>query len=368
MNNVKLVVEPGPLFRGFDHVEMYVGNVRYAAHYFRTVWGFEPVAYRGLDTGSKDRVSMVLRHGGVLLVLTGAVDGSSEVSEWLRLHGEGAARVGLCVSDAESAFSTTVSRGAIPVQEPRRAADDAGELVTAEVRSFDGFNHVFVERASYSGIFEPGFRPIRSHEVGPTGEAIAGLDHVAVCVEGGSLERWAEFYHDVFGFVIGQREDVATEYSGMNSIVVLDPSGRCKFPLVEPAPGRNKSQVQDFINYYGGCGIQHLAVASTDIRKTVRDLRQNGVEFLGVPSTYYETLEKRVGGLGRQLDEIRELGILVDRDASGQLLQTFARPCIDRPTMFFEVIERRGALGFGAGNIRALFEAVEREQAARGTV
>jgi len=355
-----------PLIQGFDYVELYVGNVRYAAHYFTTVWGFAPLAYRGLENGSRDRVSIVLRHGRSVIMLTGATDGSSPVSEYLRRHGEGVATVALRVSDAEQMFSGAVSRGAVPVNEPRRVEDSAGEIVTGEVHSLEGFNHVFVERRAYSGGFGPGFISLERAEKTKGSETIVGLDHVAVCVEGGTLERWAQFYQDALGFVIGQREDVATEYSGMNSLVVRDPLGNCKFPLVEPVPGRRKSQVQDFINYHGGCGVQHLAMASADITKTVRDLRGNGVQFLGVPGSYYEGLEKRVGRLGRQLDQFCELGILVDRDDSGQLLQTFARPCVDRPTMFFEVIERRGASGFGGGNIRALFEAVEREQAARG--
>lgn len=350
----------------FDYIELYVGNVRYAAHYYKTVWGFEPIAYRGLDTGSRDRTSIVLRQGDIVLVVTGAIDASSPIAAHLRLCGEGVATIGFTVDDVTAAYQCAVNQGASPVAAPTVLQDTDGGLLWAQVRSFDGFCHTLVDRKGYAGAFWPGFRALRSIPTSST--AFVSLDHVAVCVEAGTLERWVEFYQRVFGFTLGHREEIATESTGMNSRVVQNPSGSCKIPLVEPAPGARKSQVAEFLGFYGGPGVQHLALSTQNMRPTVRRLREHGVEFIRVPNSYYETFESRVGGLGGELADFHDLGILVDRDDSGYLLQTFTRSVNDRPTMFFEVIERRGALGFGAGNIRALFEAVEREQAMRGTL
>jgi 4-hydroxyphenylpyruvate dioxygenase len=357
---------PYPMLKGIEYVELFVGNVRQAAHYYRTVWGFQVVAFRGLETGSRDRTSIVLRQGNITIVLTGAIESSSNVAEHLQLHGEGVARVAFAVSDLEVAYQAAVRRGATSIREPQKMSDENGDITHAEVKAFEGFSHVFVERISYQGVFFPGFKAIPSTQ--QTAPCLGDLDHIAIAVESGSLESWVAFYQGVFGFELAHREDVATEQSGMNSRVVQHPSGICKFPIVEPAPGKRKSQIQEFLAFHKGPGVQHLAVSTPSIISTVSKLRNNGVEFLRVPSTYYDALERRVGRLGDELNNLRELGVLVDHDEWGQLLQIFARPCQDRPTMFFEVVERRGARGFGSGNIRALFEAIEQEQGLRGTL
>ncbi len=365
----KLALDPVaqfPALKAIEYVELFVGNVRQAAHYYRTVWGFQPVAFQGLDTGSRDRMSIAMRQGNITLLLTGAIESSSEVAAHLQLHGEGVARVAFAVPDADAAYQAALKRGARSVKEPETMRDEKGQITWAEVMAFDGFSHAFVDRNSYQGVLLPGFRalaftPLRT-------PMINDLDHIAIAVEGGTLERWVAFYQDVFGFKVVHREDVATEQSGMNSRVVQHPAGICKFPLVEPAPGKRQSQVQEFLGFHKGPGVQHLAVSASSIVDSVSKLRSNGVEFLRVPSTYYDGLERRVGDLREELDKLRDLSVLVDRDEWGHLLQIFARPCQDRPTMFFEVIERRGARGFGGGNIRALFEAIEREQKLRGSL
>jgi 4-hydroxyphenylpyruvate dioxygenase len=355
-----------PALEGIEYIELFVGNVRQAAHYYRTVWGFQPVAFQGLETGSRDRVSIAMRQSNITLLLTGTIESSNEIAAHLRLHGEGVARVAFSVTDAETAYQAAVSRGAKPIREPELLHDEKGEIMRAEIMALDGFSHAFIQRNSDNGILLPGFRALPATP--PITPLIMDLDHIAIAVERGSLESWVAFYRDVFGFEVAHREDVATEKSGMNSRVVQHPSGICRFPLVEPASGKRKSQVQEFLSFHNGPGVQHLAASTTSIVDAVKKLHANGVEFLHVPGTYYEGLERRVGGLGEELATLRELGVLVDHDEWGRLLQIFARPCQDRPTMFFEVIERRGARGFGGGNIRALFEAIEREQELRGTL
>jgi len=365
----KMRVDPTPAcpgIRGFDHVELYVGNVRHAANYYRTIWGFQPIAVRRAETTPADRTSIVMRQGKITLVLSGAVVASSAIAEHLHVHGEGVAKIGLTVDNAEAAYEASIGRGASAVAKPARLHDDDGQTATAEVGAFNGFTHVFVERTDYRGPFLPGFQALPSDETGTP--IFEELDHVAVAVEAGTLDAWVEFYQGVFGFEMVHKEDVATEQTGMNSKVVQHPSGVCKFPLVEPAPGKRKSQVQVFLDSHRGPGVQHLAVSTRHIGESVSRLRNNGVEFLRIPSTYYDRLENRVGNLGKDLANLKDLGILVDHDEWGRLLQIFARPCHDRPTMFFEIIERRGARGFGGGNIRALFESIEREQASRGTI
>jgi 4-hydroxyphenylpyruvate dioxygenase len=357
---------PHPELQGIEYVELFVGNVRQAAHYYRTVWGFEPVAFKGLDTGSRDRISIVMRQGTITLLLTGAIESSTEIGAHLQLHGEGVAKVAFAVANVEAAYRAAIRRGAKSIREPEIMRDENGSAMCAEVGAFAGFSHAFVSRDGYDGILLPGFRSLPSKE--PAVPTICDLDHIAIAVEGGTLESWVAFYREVFGFEVAHREDVATEQSGMNSRVVQHPAGICKFPLVEPAPGKRKSQVQEFLGFHNGPGVQHLAVSAPSIVDAVTKLRRNGVEFLRVPSTYYDGLESRVGGLGQELDRFRDLGVLVDHDEWGRLLQIFARPSQDRPTMFFEVIQRRGARGFGGGNIRALFEAIEREQELRGTL
>jgi 4-hydroxyphenylpyruvate dioxygenase len=367
MPNAKVAAESPlgyPVVRGFDHIELFVGNVRQSGHYYHTVWGFQPVAASGTDGGPTDRTSIVMRQSGVTLLLTGATNHSSPVAEHLRLHGEGVVTIGLAVDDAEAAFSAAVARGATPVSTPVVAEDNDGRVARSEVLGFGGFTHAFIERSSDKGSFLPGFRALPSRET--KNPILEELDHVAVAVEPGTLDAWVDFYQTIFGFDMIHKEDVATSQTGMNSKVVQHPSGACKFPLVEPAIGRRKSQVQRFLDSYGGPGVQHLALQTSDIVATVSKLRMNGVEFLSIPPTYYDELENRVGSLAGDLAAIRDLGILVDHDEWGRLLQIFAQPFQDRPTLFFEIIERRGARGFGGGNIRALFEAIEREQISRG--
>lgn len=354
------------IVKGLDHIELYVGNVRYAAHYHRTVWGFEPIAYRGLETGSRDRTSLVLRQGSIVLVLTGAIEGSSPVAEHLKVHGEGIATVAFSVDGVEAAYQCALARGASPATDVEALQDADGELVRAEVRLFDNFSHVLVDRSRYRGAFWPGFRRLGPSP--PSSPVFASLDHVAVCVEGGVLGRATDFYQQVFGFTICQCENITSSISGMDIRVIQNPLGNCKLALVEPTSGKRNSQVTDFLNFNVGPGIQHLALLTPDIKNSLRRLRELGVEFVSIPNSYYEGLESRVGKLGVELSDFRDLSILVDRDERGYLLQTFTRPLLDRPTMFFEVIERRGALGFGGGNIKALFEAVEREQDIRGTL
>lgn len=360
-------VSPYPAIKGIEYVEIFVGNVRQAAHYYRTVWGFHAVATQGLETGSRDRLSIAMRQGNITLLLTGAIENSSDVATHLQLHGEGVARIAFAVADSEAAYEAAVRRGARPAREPKRMHDDNGSVVSAEVMAPGGGPiHAFVDRSAYKGVLIPGVQALVSPL--PSSLIFTDLDHIAIAVERGSLNSWVAFYQEVFGFELAHREDVATEMSGMNSRVVQHPSGICKFPLIEPAPGKRKSQVQEFLSFHNGPGVQHLAVSTSSIMDTVTMLRSNGVEFLRVPETYYNELESRVGGLGQELAKLRELGVLVDHDEWGRLLQIFARPHQDRPTMFFEVIERRGARGFGGGNIRALFEAIEREQERRGTL
>lgn len=357
---------PYPTVKGIEYVELYVGNVRQAAHYYRTVWGFQPVAFHGLDMGSRDRLSFAMREGNATLLLTGCTESSSEIAAHLQLHGEGVARIAFAVADAEASYEAAVARGAKSVKEPERVCDEKGFIIRSEVMSHEGFSHVLIDRNSYADGLFPGFRALPSAVHFPS--TIDDWDHIAIAVECGSLESWVAYYQDVFGFELAHTEDVTTEQTAMNSRVVQHPSGSCRFPLVEAAPGKRRSQVQEFLTFHNGPGVQHLAVRTQSILHAVSRLRNNGVEFLRIPPTYYDELENRVGGLGEELAALRQLGILVDHDEGGHLLQVFAQPCHDRPTMFFEVIERRGAQGFGSANVRSLFEAVEREQALRGTL
>jgi 4-hydroxyphenylpyruvate dioxygenase len=350
-----------PAIRGFDYIEIFVGNVRHAEHYYRTVWGFQSVACQGTDAGLPDRTSIVMRQGNIILLLTGAASASSSVAAHLHDHGEGVVTIGLAVDDVTGSYEAAVAGGAKAASEPVVMHDDNGHVGRAEVEALNGFTFAFVDRSDYRGSFLPGFRTLPSS--GPPSPIFEDLDHVAIAVETGTLDAWVDFYQQVFGFKVAHKEDVATAKSGMNSKVVQHPLGACKFPLVEPALGKSKSQVQTFLDLHNGPGIQHLAVRTPGIIDTVGRLRDNGVEFLGIPPAYYDQLESRVGSLGKEFIELKDLGILVDHDEWGRLLQVFARSCQDRQTLFFEIIERRGGRGFGGGNIRALFEAMEREQA-----
>ncbi|HEX2210165.1 MAG TPA: 4-hydroxyphenylpyruvate dioxygenase [Longimicrobium sp.] len=353
---------------GIDHVELYVGNAYQAAHFYRTMFGFKPVARAGLETGVRDRLSIVMEQGDIRLVLTSGLEPDSPITRHAALHGDGVKDVAFRVDDVVGAFETAVRRGARPVAEPHVHEDDQGRVVRATIGAPGDTVHSLVQRHGYADNLFPGFEPVLDPPPAtPTG--FVEVDHVAVSMEQGQLDQWIEFYKTVLGFHQSHQEMVWTKHSAMNSKVVEDASGKIKFPIVEPAHNGGKSQVQEYLNFNHGAGAQHVAFLSHDIRATVRAIRDHGVRFLRIPATYYEVLEDRVGAIEpRLMAELQELGILVDSDDEGRLLQIFSEPIEARPTMFVEVIERQGSTGFGSGNIKALFEAVEREQERRGNI
>ncbi len=355
---------------GIDYIELYVGNARQAAHFYRTAFGFTPVAYAGLETGVRDRASYVLEQRKIRLVLTAPLGPEGPIAEHVRLHGDGVKDIALAVDDAREAFDVAVSHGATPVLEPTLIEGQKGSLVKATIQAYGDTVHTFVERHHYHGAFAPRYHAIKDPlAVEPTG--LAAIDHVVGNVELGQMDAWVDFYSRVLGFrqlLHFSDDDISTEYSALMSKVVANGTGRIKFPINEPAQGRRKSQIEEYLDYYRGPGAQHLALETGDIIATVRKLHANGVQFLRTPPTYYHELEARVGTIKEDMNALRELGILVDRDDEGYLLQIFTRPLQDRPTVFFEIIQRRGARGFGAGNFKALFEAIEREQAERGNL
>ena len=361
-------IQPALRLDGIDYVELYVGNAYQAAHFYRALFGFRPVARAGLETGVRDRLSIVMQQGDVRLVLTSGLEPDSPITRHVALHGDGVKDVAFRVDDVESAFRTAVKRGARAVAEPRVHEDEEGRVVRATIGAPGDTVHTLVERHGYARSLFPGFEAIQDPPATrPTG--IVEVDHVAVSMEQGQLDHWIAFYKDVLGFHQSHHEMVWTKHSAMNSKVVEDASGKIKFPIVEPAQNGGKSQVQEYLNFNHGAGAQHVAFLSHDIRSSVRAIRDNGVRFLRIPSTYYEVLEERVGAIEpAMMTELQELGILVDSEEDGRLLQIFSEPVEARPTMFVEVIERQGAQGFGAGNIKALFEAVEREQERRGNI
>jgi 4-hydroxyphenylpyruvate dioxygenase len=355
---------------GIDHVELWVGNAKQAAYFYRRAFGFELVAYAGLETGVRDRTSYVLRQGRITLVITGTLGSQTELAEHHHRHGDGVKVIALSVPDAEYAFRTAVERGAEPHTEPFEARDDAGAVKLASIRAYGDTLHTFVERGDYAGPFLPGFvaREDAGHE---SGVGLLTIDHIVGNVELGAMEQWVKFYEDVFGMremLHFTDEAISTEYSALMSKVVADGKGRIKFPINEPAEGKRKSQIDEYLEFYEGAGAQHIAVATRDIVATVTEMRRRGIEFLETPESYYDEVPDRVGEIEESLEDLRRLGILVDRDDEGYLLQIFTKPIGDRPTMFFEVIERHGARGFGEGNFKALFEAIEREQARRGNL
>lgn len=352
---------------GFDYVEFYVGNALQAAHFYRTAFGFIPKAYAGLETGVRDQMSIVVEQNKIRLVLSSPIVPESPVADHVRLHGDGVKDIAFTVEDVNLAFEETVRRGAHPVMEPRILEDKNGYVVKATISAYGDTVHSFIERKTYEGSFLPGYEPIKN--VRPvTSAGLDEIDHIAISVKQGSLSEWVAFYSDTMGFRQSHQEDVSTEYSAMNSKVIEDSTGRIKFPIVEPAPGRRKSQIDEYLTYYNGPGAQHIALLSHNIFGTVRDLQSNGIEFLSTPRTYYELLESRLGNIEENMEALRELGILVDRDRWGYLLQVFSKSLQSRPTVFWEVIQRKGGRGFGGGNVRALFEAVEREQSLRGNL
>jgi 4-hydroxyphenylpyruvate dioxygenase len=354
---------------GIDHVEFYVGNAAQAAHYYTRAFGFEEVAYAGLHTGVRDRVSYVLQQGRIRLVLTGALRPGHEIASHHAHHGDGVKVIALSVPDAEYAYRTATARGAQGVREPWEEADEGGTVRMASVATYGDTLHTFVDRSGYGGAFLPGYAARGG--TGATSTGLLAIDHIVGNVELGEMERWVKYYEDVFGMtemIHFSDEAISTEYSALMSKVVTSGDGRIKFPINEPAEGKRKSQIDEYLEFYGGAGAQHIAVATRDIVRTVTELRARGIQFLATPEAYYDEVPGRVGEIAESLDDLRRLGILVDRDDEGYLLQIFTKPIGDRPTVFFEIIERHGARGFGEGNFKALFEAIEREQELRGNL
>ncbi len=356
--------------QGTDHIEFYVGNARQAVQFYRHCMGFELIAYAGPETGLRDRASYVMQQGKIRFVLTTALRSDSEIAAHVNRHGDGVKVLALWVDDARRSFLETTSRGAVAVHEPKRTEDEFGEVVTASILTYGETVHTFVERKNYKGPFMPGYKPWRSTAtVNPTG--LKYIDHCVGNVELGHMNEWVRFYEEVMGFkllITFDDKDISTEYSALMSKVVSNGNGYIKFPINEPAEGKKKSQIEEYLDFYGGAGVQHIAIATEDIVFTVSELRRRGMEFLRVPDTYYDDVLDRVGTIQEDLNDLRKQNILIDRDEEGYLLQIFSKPVQDRPTLFFEIIERHGAKSFGKGNFKALFESIEREQALRGNL
>lgn len=355
---------------GTDHIELYCGNAKQSAHYYITAWGFEPVAYAGLETGSKESVSYVLKQDKITLVLTSPLMPNGPINDHINRHGDGVKTIALWVDDATKSWHETTSRGAVSVFEPLERQDDHGMVVMSAIETYGDTIHVFVERKNYTGIFLPGYQPWTPN-IPRSSVGLQFVDHMVGNVGWGEMNTWVEFYAKVMGFaqlISFDDKDISTEYTALMSKVMSNGNGRIKFPINEPAEGRKKSQIEEYIDFYDGAGVQHIAVATSNIIETVTELQRRGIEFLRVPSTYYDTVLDRVGQIDEELEHLRQLGILIDRDDEGYLLQIFTKPVVDRPTMFFEIIQRKGAKSFGKGNFKALFEAIEREQESRGTL
>lgn len=355
---------------GTDFVEFYVGNAKQAAHYYKTAFGFQELAYAGPETGDREKASYVLAQEKVRLVLTTALKPDHPIAHHTHVHGDGVRAIALTVSDAREAFKQTTSRGAKPFMEPQETSDENGKAVISGIHIYGDTVHLFVQRNEYHGLFLPGFRTWRSaYQPAPVG--LKHIDHCVGNVGWNEMNPWVRFYEEVMGFrniLTFDDKQISTEYSALMSKVMSNGNGFVKFPINEPAKGKKKSQVEEYLDFYGGPGVQHIAIATDNIVDTVSKLRSRGVEFLQVPQTYYDDLTDRVGKIVEDIETLRPLGILVDRDDEGYLLQIFTKPVEDRPTLFFEIIQRKGARSFGAGNFKALFEALEREQALRGNL
>ena len=355
---------------GTDYVELYVGNAKQAAHYYMSAWGFQPLAYAGLETGLKDKVSYVLQQDKIRLVLTSPLKSGGEINKHINAHGDGVKTIALWVDDATRSYQETVKRGAKSYFEPKLLKDEHGKVVLSGIHTYGETVHVFVERGGYKGVFMPGYRPWKPYHA-PKDVGLRYIDHMVGNVGWNEMNKWCKFYAEVMGFaqlVSFDDKDISTEYTALMSKVMSNGNGRIKFPINEPADGRKKSQIEEYIEFYNGAGVQHVALATDNIIQTVTSLRNRGVEFLTVPVSYYEDVLDRVGEIDEDLAPLRDLGILVDRDEEGYLLQIFTKPILDRPTMFIEIIQRKGAKSFGKGNFKALFEAIEREQESRGTL
>jgi 4-hydroxyphenylpyruvate dioxygenase len=356
---------------GIDHVELFVGNAAQAAYYYCRAYGFVETAYMGLETGRRDRVSHVVEQGRIRVVLTGTLSGDDEIGEHHKRHGDGVRTIALSVPDAAAAYEHAVAHGARGLETPRWEEDEQGRVQLSSIATYGDTRHLFVQRDGYEGAFLPGFEKRGVAPRDPDEAMLVGIDHVVGNVELGHMEEWVSYYERVFGMtemIHFSDEAISTEYSALMSKVVTDGSGRVKFPINEPAEGKRKSQIDEYIEFYRGAGAQHIAMATTDIVRTVGELTDRGVDFLRTPESYYEEVPGRVGEIDEDLKDLERLGILVDRDDEGYLLQIFTKPIGDRPTIFFEIIERHGARGFGEGNFKALFEAIEREQARRGNL
>jgi 4-hydroxyphenylpyruvate dioxygenase len=354
--------------RQIHHVEFWVGNAKQAAFFYRQAFGFSQFAYAGLETGQRQATSYALQQGRARFLLTTPLSPEGAVADHIRLHGDGVRDIAFQVDDAGAAFEEAVRRGAKPAMEPQALSDEHGEVRRAAIHTYGETLHSFISNHGYTGPFLPGFQ---ARDVPGAGVGILRIDHIVGNVELGRMDEWASWYSDVLGFeryLSFDDKDISTEYSALMSIVMSDDSGSVKFPINEPAAGKRKSQIDEYLEYYGGPGVQHIALQTADIAATVSRLRDQGVEFLRVPPSYYDTLASRVGEIDEAIETIRALGILVDRDQEGYLLQLFTRPVEDRPTLFFELIQRKGSRGFGKGNFRALFEAIEREQELRGNL
>jgi 4-hydroxyphenylpyruvate dioxygenase len=357
---------------GIDHVEFWVGNARQAAAYYRALWGFTPVAYSGLETKVRDRASYVMVQSDIRFVFTAPLTPDGEIAEHVRAHGDGVHDICFAVDDVESAWRETTTRGAVSALPPTELdGGEDGVLRRSAIHTYGEVLHSFVDRSSYAGVFAPGYRRIKSPPRAAAGLSLLEVDHCVGNVGLGDMDRFVDFYRDVLGFAQLIHYDdkvIHTEYSALMSKVMTNGNGRIKFPINEPATGKKKSQIQEYLDWYRSPGCQHIAMRTDDIVRTVRQLRDNGVEFLGLPHEYYASLSDRVGDVGVPIETLEDLGIEADRDEEGYLLQIFTRPVQDRPTFFFEIIERHGSRGFGVGNFKALFEAIEREQAKRGNL
>lgn len=355
---------------GTDYIELYVGNAKQSAHYYQHAFGFELVAYSGPETGQRELASYVLQQGKIRLVLTTALSHKGPIAEHVHRHGDGVKVLALWVDDAAKAYAETTSRGAIGVAGPKKLRDEFGEVVISSIHTYGDTIHTFVERKNYLGPFLPGY----VHAQSPFETTSIGLKYVDHCVGNvalGDMNKWVKFYEDVMGFkllITFDDNDISTEYTALMSKVVSNKNEYIKFPINEPAEGKKRSQIDEYLDFYQGAGVQHVAIATDNIIHTVTELRRRGVEFLSIPSTYYDDLLQRVGKIDEDLQPLRDLNILVDRDEEGYLLQIFTKPVEDRPTLFFEIIQRKGAKSFGKGNFKALFEAIEREQEIRGTL
>jgi 4-hydroxyphenylpyruvate dioxygenase len=360
--------------RGIDHVKFFVGNARQSAYFYRNAFGFDVVAYAGLETKVRHEAGYILRQGAITFVLISPLHPQHPDYQRLVTHGDGVMDIALEVDDVRATYEEVIRRGAQGVTPPGALEDEFGIYEFATIKTYGDTRHSFVNRDRYRGVFSPGFRPLDPGRYSPGTARPAGLkviDHIVGNVELGKMNEWVRFYQEVLGFsqlVSFDDKDISTEYTALMSKVVQGGAGRVKFPLNEPAQGRRRSQIDEYIDFYGGPGVQHIAMATDDIVGSVRALRANDVSFLRVPKTYYEMLPERVGSIPEDFDELAELGILVDRDDEGYMLQIFTKPVQDRPTLFFEIIERQGSRSFGKGNFKALFEAIEREQARRGTL